>query len=34
MIPRPYQRLAVNSVYDYFTHAKGNPLVVIPTGGG
>jgi DNA repair protein RadD len=30
-----YQRLAVKSVFDYYLGGdKGNPLVVIPTGGG
>ena len=31
---RPYQRAAVNAVFDYFEGATGNPLVVIPTAGG
>jgi len=31
---RPYQREAVQSIYDYFGKEKGNPLVVLPTGSG
>ena len=31
---RPYQREAVESVYDYLRHKDGNPCVVIPTAGG
>ena len=32
--PRPYQTEAVQSVYDYFTHNTGNPLILMPTGTG
>jgi DNA repair protein RadD len=31
---RSYQREAVESIYRYFEHKAGNPLVVIPTAGG
>src|SRR4051812_7205382 len=31
---RPYQREAIDAVYSYFREKGGNPLVVIPTGGG
>jgi DNA repair protein RadD len=31
---RPYQRASINGIYDYFSTKDGNPLVVIPTGGG
>ena len=31
---RDYQREAIDSVYDWFTASAGNPLVVVPTGGG
>lgn len=31
---RPYQREAVDAIYEYFEQASGNPLVVIPTAGG
>jgi len=31
---RPYQQAAITSIYGYFQHNKGNPLVVIPTAGG
>lgn len=31
---RDYQQRAVESVFYYFEHNKGNPLVVVPTGGG
>ena len=31
---RPYQRAAIDAIYDYFGHANGHPLVVIPTAGG
>lgn len=35
MILRPYQRAAVDAVYNYArSTAEGNPCVVIPTGGG
>lgn len=31
---RPYQRDAVDAIYKYFSENNGNPLVVVPTGGG
>ncbi len=31
---RSYQRDAVNGIWDYWEHTKGNPLVVAPTGSG
>jgi DNA repair protein RadD len=31
---RPYQRAAINGLYDYFGQSMGNPLVVLPTGTG
>jgi len=31
---RPYQRAAVEALYDYFAASAGNPLVVMPTGTG
>lgn len=31
---RPYQDEAVQSVFDYFEHKTGNPLIVLPTGSG
>lgn len=31
---RDYQRDAINALYNYFGREDGNPLVVIPTGGG
>lgn len=31
---RPYQRGAIDALYDYFGQATGNPLVVMPTGTG
>jgi DNA repair protein RadD len=31
---RPYQRSAIDALYNYFAEHSGNPLVVIPTGGG
>lgn len=31
---RDYQVAAVDSIFDYFGRAKGNPLVVCPTGAG
>lgn len=31
---RPYQNAAIHGIYNYFQHASGNPLVVIPTAGG
>ena len=31
---RPYQRAAVDALFDYFQCNQGNPLVVLPTGAG
>ncbi|CAK0762652.1 DNA repair protein RadD [uncultured Gammaproteobacteria bacterium] len=31
---RPYQRAAIDAIYDYFGRKSGHPLVVIPTAGG
>jgi DNA repair protein RadD len=31
---RPYQRAAIEALYDYFAANVGNPLVVMPTGTG
>jgi DNA repair protein RadD len=31
---RQYQRDAIDSIYDYFSGADGNPLIVMPTGTG
>ncbi|QYU70328.1 DEAD/DEAH box helicase family protein [Leptolyngbya sp. 15MV] len=31
---RPYQRAAIDALYDYFAGNTGNPLVVMPTGTG
>src|SRR4051812_1979916 len=31
---RPYQREAVDAIPAYFEQKSGNPLIVIPTGGG
>ncbi len=31
---RPYQRAAIDALYDYFGGNTGNPLVVMPTGTG
>jgi DNA repair protein RadD len=31
---RPYQRAAIEAIYDYFGRANGHPVVVIPTAGG
>jgi DNA repair protein RadD len=31
---RDYQREAVDAIYSWFEKASGNPLIVIPTGGG
>ena len=31
---RPYQRAAIDAIYDYFGRASGHPVVVIPTAGG
>ena len=29
---RPYQRSAIEALYEYFSASAGNPLVVLPTG--
>ena len=34
MTLRPYQTGAIQGIYNYFSEATGNPLVVIPTAGG
>ena len=34
MQPRSYQIEANNSIFQYFTHSAGNPLVAMPTGTG
>jgi len=31
---RDYQRAAIDGIYSWFENQKGNPLVVVPTGGG
>jgi len=31
---RPYQKAAVDAIYQWFEKKEGNPLVVVPTGGG
>lgn len=31
---RPYQQASVDALWDYFAKYSGNPLVVVPTGGG
>lgn len=31
---RPYQKEAIQSLYDYFLEKDGNPLIVLPTGSG
>jgi DNA repair protein RadD len=31
---RPYQNLAIQSIFNYFDHNSGNPLVAMPTGTG
>lgn len=31
---RPYQKACVEALWDYFREKSGNPLVVVPTGGG
>lgn len=31
---RPYQRAAIEALYDYFSASSGNPLIVMPTGTG
>lgn len=32
--PRPYQQEAIDATFDYWEEVGGNPLIVIPTGGG
>ena len=32
--PRYYQREAIDSLYEYWYHTKGNPLIVAPCGAG
>lgn len=34
MIPRDYQSTAIQSIYDYFNVADGNPVLELPTGSG
>lgn len=34
LIPRDYQRRAIDSLYEYFQHRTGNPLIIAPTGSG
>lgn len=34
MQPRSYQIEAVNSLFDYFSRSRGNPLLALPTGTG
>lgn len=34
MILRDYQQAAIDALYQWFEHHDGNPLVVVPTGGG
>lgn len=31
---RPYQRAAINSIYEYFAENEGNPILALPTGTG
>jgi DNA repair protein RadD len=31
---RPYQRAAIDALYEYFRYASGHPVIVIPTAGG
>ena len=31
---RPYQRAAIDAIYDYFAAATGHPLLVLPTASG
>lgn len=32
--PRPYQQCAIDATFEYWAEVGGNPLIVIPTGGG
>lgn len=34
IIPRDYQEYGINSVFEYFAEASGNPLLLYPTGTG
>ncbi len=34
MQPRPYQEKAIDSIFNYFGHSEGDPLVAMPTGTG
>ena len=34
IVPRPYQEEALEALDNHLMHEKGNPCVVIPTGGG
>lgn len=34
IVPRDYQRRVVDSLYGYFEHRTGNPIVIAPTGSG
>src|SRR5436309_2663846 len=34
IIPRDYQRRSIDSLYGYFEHRSGNPLIIAPTGSG
>ena len=34
IVPRDYQRRAIDSLYAYFEHRTGNPLLIMPTGAG
>jgi superfamily II DNA or RNA helicase len=34
LVLRPYQRAAVDAVFDWVSRYEGNPLLVVPTGGG
>lgn len=31
---RPYQKKAIDAIYNYWSHYEGNPLVILPTGTG
>jgi DNA repair protein RadD len=31
---RPYQRAAIDAIYEYFAAATGHPLLVLPTASG
>ena len=34
IVPRRYQKEAVDSLFDYWRESKGNPIIVAPTGSG